>query len=130
MTTDSKPKKRARIDESENLVTIVQHSNPANHLGEDVVDFKVLDAEENRRDIQRRLSGNQLDPQKTGRLSNSQQAFNVWSIPVTIDSKLLTVKELRSELSVRGLATSGSKDLLIRRLDYHLKEKESHRVKE
>lgn len=112
-------------------MTEINTANPVTNLKEvATIDYAEHDASLRQQDVQRRLDTTQLDPEVTGRRSNNQQAFTIWSIPVTLDTKLLTLKELKAELSVRGLSTKGDKKLLVQRLDYHIREKEPKRVKE
>lgn len=129
--TAPKPAKRARVDEAENVVTEINSANPVSNLKEvDPVDYNKLSASWHQKEVRERLEKGQLDPEVTGRRSNNQQAFAIWSIPVTLDTQRLSLKELKAELSVRGLSTRGTKSLLVQRLDYHLREKEPKRVKE
>jgi hypothetical protein len=126
-----KPVKRARVDEGENLVTEINTANPVVHLKDiATIDYAEHNAVSRQQEVQRRLDKSQLDPEVTGRRSNNQQAFTIWNMPVTLDTTLLTLKELKAELSVRGLSTKGDKKLLVQRLDYHIREKEPKRVKE
>jgi hypothetical protein len=126
-----KPVKRARVEEEQNLVTEINSENPVCHMREaNSVDFSELSATWHKKEVQERLEKAQLDPKETGRRSNNEQAFSIWNIPVTLDTKLLTVKELKAELAVRGLSVKGPKNLLVQRLDYHIRKKEPTRVKE
>ncbi len=126
-----KPAKRARIEENDNSVTEINSANPVANLKEvDTIDYSKHTAACHQQEVQQRLDKAQLNPEVTGRRSNNQQAFTIWNMPVTLDTKLLTLKELKAELSVRGLNTQGAKQLLVQRLDYHIREKEPRRVKE
>lgn len=126
-----KPQKRARIEESDNLVTEINAANPVVNLKEvDTIDYEKHSAAWRRKEVQERLDKAQLNPEVTGRRSNNQQAFTVWNMPVTLDTKMLSLKELKAELSIRGVSTQGTKQLLVQRLDYHIREKEPRRVKE
>lgn len=125
-----KPAKRARVDEASCTVTVFNGANPVNIKDIETVDYRKIDEEERQQDIKRRLEIQQLSPERTGRLSNNQQAFHFLQIPVVVDSKLLTVAELKAELKVRGLKVTGTKEQLVRRLDRYIKEEEPKRVKE
>lgn len=123
-------KKRARFDDDANQVVEFNHENPASVTSAAAIDLRPIVANERREEVKKKLELQQLSPEKTGRLSNNQQAFNVFQIPFVVDSKLLTVKELQSELRVRGLKLCGTKEQLVRRLDKFIQENESKRVRE
>ena len=104
--------------------------NPANKISAEEHDYTADDRQERSEIIRQRLKTSQLNPSKTGRLSNTQQAFNIFSIPVVLDTKLLTAAELKKELKTRGLRLDGNKEQLQRRLDKYITENEKDRVKE
>eukprot|EP00744_Colponema_vietnamica_P021566 GILI01030836.1.p1 GENE.GILI01030836.1~~GILI01030836.1.p1 ORF type:complete len:221 (-),score=5.10 GILI01030836.1:63-725(-) len=61
----------------------------------------------------------------TREANNPFQAFSFFSIPIVVDSKSLSASELKSELSMRGLSTTGTRGAMANRLDDYLRASES-----
>jgi len=114
------PKKRLQFDDTENVQTFIK-GNPANVQGPNPFDYKAQDEKDNQEVVNKRIKSRALSPERTGRLSNTQQAFSPFMIPFQIDTEWLTVKELRAELAVRGLPVSGTKSELKIRLESAVK---------
>lgn len=112
--------KRLRFEEAQSTTVLFNHVNPPNTLHSGCVapfDYTAVESEEKRQWLVERLKSTKLSADETHSMNNHQQAFNIFSIPVTLDTKLLSVKELVAELKVRGLSSVGPKARLIVRLD-------------
>ena len=128
-TPSPKPlRKKARIEEVPAKVTVFHSDNPANVSGRDPVDYRPIEKAETKQVIVERMKRSQLNP--VDARGTKQQAFSVFAIPVILDTEQLSCQELRAELKVRGLALSGTKDILRQRLDRHIMANEKERAKQ
>jgi hypothetical protein len=124
--------KRARIaDTPTTQVTEFNKHVPVVAVKEsDDFDYGALLKKENEKVLRKRLVATKLNPAETVKKTNLQQAFSIFAIPVVLDTKLLSVTELRAELRTRGQPLGGTKEELQSRLDKFILENEKGLMKE
>lgn len=112
--------KRAVISEDKQ-VHVYHANNPTSATGSKEFDWAEHDRQETKHLLVERMQKTVLDKASNKRVSNQQQAFNIFQIPFELDTKLLSVKELQIELRARFLPHSGTKDQLRNRLEAAIK---------
>lgn len=128
-------------------VTLINGFNPVAEHGLADVDYAAREKEEQRVMLMERMrhsiverrvesgGGGGSEKKKSVKPGGSaaaahppQQAFSIFNIPVVIDTRLLTVPELKVELKTRGLRIDGNKPRLVMRLDKYIQENEKELI--
>ena len=122
-------RKRIRIAEDPHEeIVVFHHVNPVDRLHmASPVDLAAVERDDDARLLRRRLQESKLSASRTMQPTNHQQAFSIFSLPVVVDTKMLSLRELQAELRVRGLRITGPKKQLVIRLDKYIMEHEKER---
>ena len=84
---------------------------------EEDFDWEQFERRETEQIVAARRRHSVLDAEQGDRTSYGGQALNIFQMPVKMDTRYLSVKELQAELRARQLRVSGKKDRLRERLE-------------
>mmetsp|Transcript_30169 Transcript_30169/g.54251 ORF Transcript_30169/g.54251 Transcript_30169/m.54251 type:complete len:185 (-) Transcript_30169:277-831(-) len=115
----AKPRKAAVVLGTEE-VHLFKTEHPASFRmtrEEEDFDWEMFERHETAQVVAARRRCGVLDAEQSDWTSHGGQAFNIFQIPVKLDTRYLSVKELQAELRARQLRVSGKKDQLRARLE-------------